>query len=163
MSENHRYSLRSALKVSVLTVMACTALTACSTFKNMTSGMSSSAANPVNWITPYKVDVIQGNFISREQVDLLKVGMPQAQVKDLLGTPLVASVFHSDRWDYVFTLKRQGVEPQMYKYTVYFKGNQVERLEGDTMPSETEFISSVSNRRKLGKPQVLEATEEQLK
>ena len=51
----------------------------------------------------------------------------------------------------------------MYKYTVYFKGNQVERLEGDTMPSETEFISSVSNRRKLGKPQVLEATEEQLK
>ena len=60
--------------------------------------MSASSVNPVNWITPYKVDVVQGNFISKEQVDLLKPGMTRAQVRDVLGTPLLTSVFHADRW-----------------------------------------------------------------
>ena len=60
-------------------------------------------------ITPYKVEVVQGNFVSKEQVEALKPGMSRQQVRDILGTPLVTSVFHGDRWDYVFTLKRQGV------------------------------------------------------
>ena len=94
---------------------------------------------------------------------MLKPGMARTQVKDLLGTPLLASVFHADRWDYVFTLRRQGVASQVYKYAVFFKGDQLERFEGDTMPSETEFIASLINTRKLGKVPVLEATEVQLK
>jgi outer membrane protein assembly factor BamE len=125
--------------------------------------MSGSAANPVNWITPYKVDVIQGNFVSREQVEQLQAGMTRDQVKDLLGTPLMTSLFHADRWDYVFTLKRQGIEPQAFKYTVFFKGDLLERFGGDAMPSEAEFISTLANKRALGKVPVLQATEEQLK
>lgn len=155
MSENHRYSIRSALQVSALASLAFL-MSAC-------GGMSTASINPVNWITPYKVDVVQGNFISREQVEALKPGMTRAQVKDVLGTPLMTSVFHADRWDYVFTLKRQGVEPQSLKYTVYFKGDALERFEGDTMPTEAEFISKLDSRRKLGAVPVLEATEEQLK
>ena len=126
-------------------------------------GSSISKVNPVSWITPYRIDVIQGNFISKEQVDALKVGMPKAQVKDVLGTPLVSSVFHADRWDYVFTLRRQGIASQVFKYAVFFKGDQLERFEGDVMPSEAEFIASLINTRKLGKVPVLEATEAQLK
>ena len=137
--------------------MASVVLTAC-------SGMgTTSAVNPINWITPYRVDVIQGNFISKEQVSILQAGMTRAQVKEVLGTPLVASLFHADRWDYVFSLRRQGVESQSYKYAVFFKGDLLERFEGDTMPSESEFISRLDNKRKLGKVPVLEATEEQLK
>jgi outer membrane protein assembly factor BamE len=141
-------------------VMACAVLAACS---STSGGMSGSAINPVNWITPYKVDVIQGNFISSEQVGQLQPGMSRDQVKAVLGTPLMASLFHKDRWDYVFTLKRQGVEPQSFKYTVFFKGDQLERFEGDTMPSEAEFISRLDSSRKIGKVPVLQATEEQLK
>ena len=89
--------------------------------------------------------------------------MSRDQVKAVLGAPLMASLFHADRWDYVFTLKRQGVEPQSFKYTVFFKGDQLERFSGDTMPSEAEFISTLSNKRKLAKVPVLEATEAQLK
>lgn len=140
--------------------MACAAMAACS---STGGGMSGSAINPVNWITPYKVDVIQGNFISSEQVAQLQPGMSRDQVKSVLGTPLLASLFHTDRWDYVFTLKRQGVEPQSFKYTVFFKGDQLERFEGDTMPSEAEFISRLDSKRKIGKVPVLQATEEQLK
>ena len=148
---------------SSLAAMAClaaAALAGCGTFN---TGFNASAANPVNWITPYKVDVIQGNFVSKEQVETLKPGMSRAQVKDVLGTPLIASLFHADRWDYVFTLKRQGVEPQAFKYAVFFKGDQLERFEGDSMPSEAEFIASLVNSRKTNKVPVLEATEEQLK
>lgn len=137
------------------------ALSGCSSMTNITSSIGK--VNPVNWITPYRVDVIQGNFISKEQIDMLKPGMARAQVKDLLGTPLLASVFHADRWDYVFTLRRQGTPSQIYKYAVFFKGDQLERFEGDAMPSETEFIASLVNTRKLGKVPVLEATEAQLK
>lgn len=140
--------------------MACAVLGACSSGPG---GMSASAVNPVNWITPYKVDVIQGNFVSKEQVEQLQVGMSREQVKAVLGTPLMASLFHADRWDYVFTLQRQGVEPQSFKYTVFFKGDQLERFAGDAMPSETEFISRLSNKRKLGAVPPLEATEAQLK
>lgn len=129
----------------------------------MTSSLGTASINPVNWVTPYKVDVIQGNFISKEQVEALKVGMSRVQVKDVLGTPLLTSVFHADRWDYVFTLKRRNVAPEAFKYTVFFKGDALERFEGDAMPSEAEFIAKLDSGRKLGKVPALEATEEQLK
>lgn len=155
MSANHRYSVQTALIIA-----ACSVLGACS---STASSMSTSAANPVNWIKPYKVDVIQGNFISKEQVAQLRPGLSRDEVKAVLGTPLMASLFHADRWDYVFTMKRQQVEPQSFKYTVYFKDNLLERFEGDAMPSEAEFIAKLSNQRKLGTVPPLEATEAQLK
>ncbi|HZY17264.1 MAG TPA: outer membrane protein assembly factor BamE [Ramlibacter sp.] len=112
-------------------------------------------------ITPYKVEIVQGNFISREQVELLKPGMGRQQVREILGTPLVTSVFHADRWDYVFTLRRQGVEPQARRLTVFFRGETLDRVEGDTMPSESEFVATI-NKRRAGKVPPLQATEEQL-
>ena len=158
MSAKNRHGIQTAL-----TVLACTALTACGGMKGMTSGLSDSKINPVNWITPYKIEIVQGNFVSREQVELLKPGMPRVQVREVLGTPLLASVFHADRWDYVFTLKRQDAEPQSLKLTVFFRNDVLERFEGDAMPSESEFVSRLDSRRKLGKVPVLELTDEQLK
>ena len=152
MSANHRYCVQTAL-----IVVACAVLGGCGT------SMSRSTINPVNWITPYKVDVIQGNFVSKEQVGQLRAGMSRDEVKAVMGTPLMTSLFHVDRWDYVFTMKRQGVEPQSFKYTLFFKNNLLERFEGDEMPSEAEFITKLSNQRKLGKVPPLEATEAQLK
>ena len=152
MPANHRYCVQTAL-----IVVACAVLGGCGT------SMSRSTINPVNWITPYKVDVIQGNFVSKEQVAQLRVGMSRDEAKAVLGTPLMTSLFHADRWDYVFTMKRQGVESQSFKYTVFFKNNLLERFEGDEMPSEAEFITKLSNQRKLGKVPPLEATEAQLK
>ena len=114
-------------------------------------------------LTPYKVEVVQGNFISREQVEALQKGMAREQVRQVLGTPLVTSLFHGDRWDYVFTLRRQGLPAQQRRLTVHFSGDTFDRVEGDTMPSESEFVSTLDNRRKGGKIPPLEATEEQLR
>jgi outer membrane protein assembly factor BamE len=114
-------------------------------------------------LTPYRVEVVQGNFISREQVETLQKGMTREQVRNVLGTPLVTSLFHGERWDYIFTLRRQGVQPQQRRLTVYFQGESLDRFEGDTMPSEAEFVSTLDNRRKSAKIPPLEATEEQLR
>ena len=113
-------------------------------------------------LTPYQVEVVQGNFISREQVEALQKGMSREQVRQILGTPLVTSLFHGDRWDYVFTLKRQGLDPQQRRLTVFFSGDAMDRVEGDTMPSESEFVATLDKRR-VGKVPRLEATEEELR
>jgi outer membrane protein assembly factor BamE len=114
-------------------------------------------------LTPYKIEIVQGNFVSREQVEALRPGMTREQVRQILGTPLVASLFHADRWDYVFTLKRQGVDPQQRRLTVFFKGEGMDRVEGDTMPSESEFVATLERKRATGKVPPLEATEAQLR
>ena len=107
--------------------------------------------------------MVQGNFISSEQVDLLRQGLSRVQVRNLLGTPLVSSLFHADRWDYVFSIRRRGGEIRIYRYAVFFKGDELVRFEGDAMPSESEFIAQLDARRNLGKVPPLEATPEQLK
>ncbi|OUL99412.1 outer membrane protein assembly factor BamE [Variovorax sp. JS1663] len=114
-------------------------------------------------ITPYKVEVVQGNFVSKEQVELLKPGMSRQQVREILGTSLLNDVFHANRWDYVFTIRRQGVEAQQRRLTLFFNGEVLDRFEGDPMPSEQEFVAAVDARGRAGKVPVLEATEDQLK
>jgi outer membrane protein assembly factor BamE len=96
----------------------------------------------------YKAEVAQGNFVSKEQVAALKLGMPRLQVADILGTPLLVSVFHADRWEYVFNLKRQGIATPSYKLTVYFKGDALEKIDGSNMPTEQEFIETLSGNKK---------------
>ena len=124
--------------------------------------LNGASARIANIVTPYKVDVVQGNFVSREQVEALQPGMSRQQVREILGTPLVTSLFHADRWEYVFTLKRPGEDVQTRKLTVFFQGDVLERHEGDPMPSETEFVATLGSRESKGKVPVLEATPEQL-
>ena len=114
-------------------------------------------------ITPYKVEVVQGNFVSREQVQALKAGMSRQQVRDILGTPLIADAFHKDRWDYVFTIRRQGVASQEHRLTVYFNGDVLARFEGDEMPTEGEFVATLDNKRKGAKIPELQASEDKLR
>ena len=134
----------------------CSALAACSSFDGASNRMA-------NIVTPYKIDVVQGNVITHEQIELLRPGLPRQSVRDLLGTPLLQSVFHANRWDYVFSFRRKGEEPQLRKLTVFFKDDQLERFVSDPMPTEADFVASLDNTRKSAKVPVLEASEESLK
>lgn len=116
----------------------------------------------VNTITPYRAEVVQGNVVTKEQVEMLKPGLTRAQVKLVLGTPLVTSVFHESRWDYVFTINRQGVPPQQRKLTLFFKGDALEKFSGDEMPSNKEFIESITQTTAMPKPKILKASPEDL-
>jgi outer membrane protein assembly factor BamE len=147
--------LRHAVRASLITAL-CAGLLGC-------AGFDGASLRVASIVSPYRIDIVQGNFVSSEQIALLKPGMDRQQVRDLLGTPLLQSVFHGDRWDYVFTFKRQGEEPQLRKVAVFFKGGALERFEADTLPSEAEFVASLSHGRKATAVPVLEASEEALK
>jgi len=86
----------------------------------------------------YRIEVQQGNFISQEAVAQLKPGMTKDQVRFALGTPLVSDIFHGDRWDYVYTRKRERSTQvtEERRLTVYFdKNGLLERVEGDVVPA----------------------------
>jgi outer membrane protein assembly factor BamE len=139
----------------ILLLAASLSLVACGSL----NGASKSIAGV---ITPYKMDIVQGNFVSKEQAAALKPGMNREQVRNILGTPLLTSIFHAERWDYVFTFKRQGLEPQARRVTVFFKGDVLERIEADALPTEAEFVASLDSGRNSGKVPVLEMTPESL-
>lgn len=128
-------------------------LSACSGFQSVGS----------DTFKPYVPEVVQGNVVSREQRQYLRPGMTRAQVRDVLGTPLVTNLFHADRWDYAFTIRRQGVPAQQFHLAVFFQGEVFSRVEGDELPSEVEFVQRLSRPGVVAKPPALEATEEQLR
>jgi len=146
--------VRSGVRMAALLALGAS-VAACGSFNEASRKFADS-------ITPYKVEVVQGNVITKEQVDALQKGMSRQQVRDLLGTPLLTSVFHSNRWDYVFTIKRKGVPEQERRFTVFFDDTGLERYEGDEMPSEQEFVASVTTSIKNPKVPRLEATPEEL-
>ena len=82
----------------------------------------------------YKLDINQGNYVTQDQVDKLKVGQTRQQVRTALGTPLVADAFHANRWDYVYEFNRQGRTLEHRRFTVYFADDKLARWEGDEMP-----------------------------
>jgi outer membrane protein assembly factor BamE len=113
-------------------------------------------------VSPYKSDIVQGNVVTREQLAAVKPGMQKVQVRDILGTALLVSVFHADRWDYVFTLKRQNVPPQARRVTMFFKSDVLDRIEADELPSEAEFVATLQTQSLKGSRPVLEASPEAL-
>jgi outer membrane protein assembly factor BamE len=89
--------------------------------------------------------------------------MARAQVREILGTPLVTSLFHADRWDYAFSIRRQGVPQQNFQLTLFFKGDVLQSVEGSDLPSESEFVGRLEAKRKGVRVPNLQASEEDLK
>ncbi|MGH8725348.1 MAG: outer membrane protein assembly factor BamE [Burkholderiales bacterium] len=84
-------------------------------------------------ITPYRIDIQQGNFVSQAQVAQLKPGMSKEQVRLVLGTPLLTDIFHADRWDYVYWREKPGAKLEQRKLTVFFEDGKLTRLDGDVV------------------------------
>ena len=85
-------------------------------------------------LTPYKIDIQQGNYVSQEMASQLKPGMSKEQVRITLGTPLLADAFHADRWDYVYWREASDGKRETRKLTVFFSDNKLVRADGDIVP-----------------------------
>jgi outer membrane protein assembly factor BamE len=83
----------------------------------------------------YRMDIQQGNYLEGKTVDQLQVGMSRAQVRYLLGTPMVPELFDKDRWDYVYYFKRGRWErPQERRVVVWFKEDKVAKFDRVNVP-----------------------------
>lgn len=86
-------------------------------------------------VTPYRIVIQQGNFISDEMVAQLKPGMTREQVRYVLGTPLVTDIFHADRWDYVFFRELPNGKREQRNLSVVFVDGKLARVLGDLLPA----------------------------
>ncbi len=78
----------------------------------------------------YRLTILQGNFLEAKDLDRVQEGMTRVQVRALLGTPMVADPFQTDRWDYVYyydipRLKQRGTR----QFTVFFQEDKVTKID----------------------------------
>lgn len=82
----------------------------------------------------YRIDVQQGNYLTQDAVDKLKVGMTKAEARQVLGTPLLVDVFHNNRWDYYFSHVKGGKPSDRKLFSVHFKDDKVVSFGGTSQP-----------------------------
>ncbi len=132
----------------------------CSYLPNWAQLTSVTGDKVLGLVTPYRVEVVQGNVLTKEMVARVKPGMNKAQVRDLLGSPLLTDIFHESRWDYPFTINRQGATPQKRLVIAEFDGDQLKTLTvPDDLPTENEFVAAVNTFKPSSKKPKLELTE----
>ncbi|MES9946018.1 outer membrane protein assembly factor BamE [Candidatus Thiodiazotropha sp. CDECU1] len=93
-------------------------------------------------------DIEQGNIITPEMVALLEPGMSKRQVRFALGSPMLIDVFHQQRWDYLFSVKRRNEPMEIKRYSLYFDGDRLARFGGEIEPA-TDIDSSQEKKELL--------------
>ncbi|KKJ07434.1 outer membrane protein assembly factor BamE, partial [Burkholderia gladioli] len=133
--------MRSAITAAV--AVAVVTLAGCSSYDSVTQRIAQS-------ITPYRITVVQGNFVSQEKASQLQAGMTREQVRALLGTPLLADMFHADRWDYLFYFKRGSTSVvQQRDLVVNFQNDRLVSWSGaDNLPSELDLLADIDGDRR---------------
>lgn len=91
------------------------------------------------WGFPYRSSVQQGNWITKDQVSLLRPGMTREQVRFALGTPTLTSALHSNRWDYPYYFRHGNGKVEERILTVLFDKNQLASWKGDEQPELQPF------------------------
>ncbi|KVC57087.1 cell envelope protein SmpA [Burkholderia stagnalis] len=137
------------MRSAIIAAVAVAALAGCSSYDSVTQRIAQS-------ITPYRITVVQGNFVSQEKASQLQVGMTRDQVRALLGTPLLSDMFHADRWDYLFYFKRGSTAVvQQRDLVLTFSGDRLSSWTGaDNLPSELDLLADIDGdkRGKKAKP-----------
>ncbi|MFP3503512.1 outer membrane protein assembly factor BamE [Burkholderia sp. SIMBA_062] len=130
------------MRSAIIAAAAVAALAGCSSYDSVTQRIAQS-------ITPYRITVVQGNFVSQEKAAQLQAGMTREQVRALLGTPLLADMFHADRWDYLFYFKRGSTSVvQQRDLVLTFAGDRLASWTGaDNLPSELDLLADIDGDR----------------
>ena len=97
----------------------------------------------------YKIDIQQGNVVTQDMIDQLRPGMTRRQVRFIMGNPLIQDTFHTNRWDYLYSIQPGGGERQQERISIFFNENdQLASLSGDFMPGvsrDQEILGSESS------------------
>lgn len=96
-------------------------------------GGCGSWSHPIDRLSPYKMDIQQGNVVTQEMLAKLKPGMTPSQVRFVLGTPLLVDPFHGNRWDYVYRYQKAGKLEEQRRVTAVFENGVLKGVEGDVV------------------------------
>ncbi len=98
-----------------------------------------SGCGNISPLTPYRMEIQQGNHLSQEKVSQLRRGMTKDQVRFLLGTPLLTDMFHGDRWDYLFRrVPESSNKVEARRLALFFVDGRLDHVEGDVVAASEE-------------------------
>lgn len=108
-----------------------------------------SVKSPIDYFEAkiYKLDVQQGNIITAEMLIGLKPGMTRAQVKYVLGTPLIQDSFHENRWDYIYKMIKDDRLIEERHVVVRFADDELVDVKGDIIQSNDILIGAETERQ----------------
>ena len=92
----------------------------------------------------YKIDIQQGNVVEQKTVNRLQPGMSKSQVRYIMGTPLLVDVFHQDRWDYYYSMKKGSQDRIKERIALFFEDDRLVRIEGDLKPQPDEEVEELN-------------------
>ncbi len=131
--------LSSTLCIASIAGVLC--LNACSAYDNTTRKIA-------NQITPYRIDIIQGQAITKEQMAQIHIGMSRNDVQLNLGTPSVNSLFSDNTWVYVFFYKNGNTEVVKKRQVILqFNGDKLSNIQADELPSQVELIKEIDKNK----------------
>lgn len=84
---------------------------------------------------PFKMEIQQGNVVTSKMLLQLRPGMTRAQVRYIMGTPLVVDSFRDNRWDYFYDLRKQGVIVEKRRVILDFDKDSLVSVRGDVVPA----------------------------
>ncbi|WP_373081150.1 outer membrane protein assembly factor BamE [Zhongshania sp.] len=105
--------------------------------------LSVAACSSLEFPGVYRLPVDQGNIITSEMVDQLKIGMSRSQVEYIMGTPMVRDSFSPNRWDYIYTLNKPGKPKERHQLTAFFEGDSLVKFTTDVKPSDAKPVEAV--------------------
>jgi outer membrane protein assembly factor BamE len=99
-------------------------LTACSTYPQS-----------LDFMKPYKMDIQQGNVVTSKMLLQLRPGMTKAQVRFVMGTPMISDSFHANRWDYLYRMEKNGKLIEQRHVILDFEDEKLKGVRGDVVPA----------------------------
>lgn len=81
----------------------------------------------------YKINVQQGNIVTKDMLEQLSPGMTKRQVHFVLGTPIVNNVFSDDYESFIYTYLPADGEEQRQIINIFYQNDQFTHYEGEAL------------------------------
>jgi outer membrane protein assembly factor BamE len=72
--------------------------------------------------------VQQGNLITAQKLQRLRIGMSKNEVATIMGTSLISQMFNENRWDYAYTWRKGMGRLEKRTLVLYFKHGRLHRM-----------------------------------
>lgn len=77
----------------------------------------------------HKMDIEQGNILSDAKLNQVHLGMDEAQVRTILGNPLLVTLFDRDELAYVYTYQAAYQPAQITKVRYIFQNGKLAEIQ----------------------------------